>query len=85
MFEAFACGVPLVCSPWTDLEGLFRPGQDFISVPDGRAMTAEISRLLNDEPARNQISAQALDTIHKRHTCHHRALQCEEICEELGK
>jgi spore maturation protein CgeB len=85
MFEAFACGVPLVCSPWTDLEGLFHPNQDFICVPDGRAMTAEIAYLLKDDRARRQLSRQALDTIQQRHTCVHRALQFEEICQELGR
>jgi spore maturation protein CgeB len=85
MFEAFACGVPLVCSPWTDLEGLFRPNQDFIRVPNGPAMTAEIARLLRDEGARQQLSAQALETIQRRHTCLHRAHEFENICEELGQ
>jgi spore maturation protein CgeB len=85
MFEAFACGVPLICSPWTDLEGLFRAGQDFICVPDGRAMQAEVSHLLQDEAARRQLSAHALDTIQRQHTCRHRAEQFEEICEELSK
>jgi spore maturation protein CgeB len=85
MFEAFACGLPLVCSPWTDLEGLFRPNQDFICVSDGRAMTAEIAHLLKDDLARRQLSRQALDTIQQRHTCLHRARQFEEICQELGR
>ena len=26
VFEALACGIPLVCAPWDDCEGLFRPG-----------------------------------------------------------
>ena len=85
MFEAFACGVPLLCSPWKDMEGLFRPNQDFICVPDGRAMTEEIKRLLHDEGARRQLSRNALETIQQRHTCFHRALQFEEICQELSK
>ena len=85
MFEAFACGVPLICSPWTDLEGLFRPNQDFVCVPNGRAMTAEIAHLLHDEVARRQLSRQALNTIQQRHTCLHRATQFEEVCQELGR
>ena len=85
MFEAFACGVPLVCSPWPDLENLFRPNQDFICVPDGSAMTAEIAYLLKDDLARRQLSSQALETIQKRHTCLHRARQFQEICEELAR
>ena len=85
MFEAFACGIPLVCSPWQDLEGLFRRNQDYVCVPDGRAMQAEIAHLLRDDLARRQLSSQAIETIQKRHTCRHRARQFEEICEELGK
>src|SRR5699024_762173 len=26
LFEALACGIPLICAPWEDAEGLFRPG-----------------------------------------------------------
>ena len=85
VFEALACGTPLLCSPWQDVEGLFRPGADYVVVPDGRAMTAEIRHLLRDDKARQQIAASGLETIHQRHTCAHRARQLVEICEELGR
>jgi spore maturation protein CgeB len=85
VFEALACGIPLVCSPWSDAEGLFRPGEDYLAVPDGRAMEAEIERLLNDDLARRQLAENGLDTIRKRHTCAHRAAELVSICEELGK
>ncbi|MFL5832873.1 MAG: glycosyltransferase, partial [Solirubrobacterales bacterium] len=29
-FEALACGIPLVSSPWDDIEGLFRTGTDYV-------------------------------------------------------
>ncbi|HEX2101116.1 MAG TPA: glycosyltransferase, partial [Candidatus Synoicihabitans sp.] len=29
-FEALACGVPLICSPWRDVEGLFTAGRDYL-------------------------------------------------------
>ena len=35
VFEALACGIPLVCAPWDDAEGLFRPGQDYLVARDG--------------------------------------------------
>ena len=28
VFEALACGIPLVSAPWQDEEGLFRPGEE---------------------------------------------------------
>ena len=85
MFEVLACGTALVCSPWSDTESLFRPGEDYVCVPDGRAMQSELQRLLHDDQARHQIAANGLETIHQRHTCMHRALQLLDICEELGK
>ena len=85
VFEALACGIPLLCAPWTDTEGLFRPGEDYLCVPDGRAMAAELRHLLGDAEARRQMAAHGLETIQARHTCAHRARQLLEICEELGK
>lgn len=85
MFEAFACGVPLVCSPWNDTEGLFRPNEDYLCVPSGEAMTWTINFLLKDELARRQLAIHALETIQQRNTCAHRAREFEQICEELGK
>jgi spore maturation protein CgeB len=85
VFEALACGIPLICSPWMDVEGLFRPGKDYVVVPDGEAMKAEIERLLRDGRARRQIAASGLETIRERHTCRHRAEELLEICEELDR
>jgi spore maturation protein CgeB len=83
VFEALACGVPLLCAPWQDSESLFRPGSDYICVPDGTAMKAEITRLLQDDSARRQIAANGLEAVRARHTCRHRAEQLLEICEGL--
>ena len=83
VFEALASGSPLVCAPWNDAEGLFRPGQDYICVPDSAAMTSELARLLRDDRARQQIAASGLETIRARHTCAHRAQQLLEICHQL--
>ncbi|HYL12695.1 MAG TPA: glycosyltransferase [Terriglobales bacterium] len=85
VFEALACGIPLLCAPWTDTEGLFREGKDYICLSHGQAMEAEIRYLLRDEKARSQMAAQGLETIRQRHTCAHRAQQLLEICEELGR
>jgi spore maturation protein CgeB len=84
VFETLSCGIPLLCSPWEDVEKLFRPGQDYVCVPDGNAMKAEIEHLLHDDAAREQIAASGMETIRKRHTCHHRAEQLVEICQELN-
>jgi spore maturation protein CgeB len=85
VFEALACGATLLCSPWSDVERLFRPGEDFLVVQDGDEMEAELGRLIRDDTARAQIAANGLKTVHQRHTCAHRAEQLISICEELEK
>jgi spore maturation protein CgeB len=85
VFEVMACGIPLICSPWSDVENLFRLGEDYIVVANREAMTAEIERLLADDKARAQIGANALATVRARHTCDHRAEQLIQICEELNR
>lgn len=83
MFEAMACGVPLVCAPWQDAEDLFRPGEDYLVARDGRAMGAMLQELLRDDAARRHLAERGLETIRARHTCEHRAEQLLEICGEL--
>ena len=83
MFEAMACGTPLLCSPWDDVEQLFHPGEDFVCAANGAAMTAEVQRLAEDPAARRQIAESALKTILARHTCQQRAAELTGICEEV--
>jgi spore maturation protein CgeB len=83
VFEALAAGSPLVCAPWCDSEKLFRPGQDYLCVPDGAAMVAELRSLLRDGEACRQLAENGTETIRARHSCAHRAEQLREICHEL--
>jgi spore maturation protein CgeB len=85
VFEALATGSPLVCAPWTDSEGLFRPGQDYLSVRDAPAMIAELRHLLGDDQARQQLAQSGLESVLARHTCAHRAEQLMEVCHELER
>ena len=85
VFEALACGSPLLCSPWNDVEHLFHPGEDYVVVSSSAEMKAAIRRLLHDEDARRQIGACGRETILRRHTCAHRAAQLVDICEELSR
>ncbi|HWI57758.1 MAG TPA: glycosyltransferase, partial [Bacillota bacterium] len=71
-FEALACGIPLVCSPWEDVEGLFTPGCDFLVARTGREMVQHLKALRNDAGLRAQLAAHGLQTIRSRHTCAHR-------------
>jgi spore maturation protein CgeB len=85
VFEALACGAPLLCSPWEDSESLFRAGEDYLCVSDGESMKAEMEHLLRDDAARRQLASNGLETVRARHTCRHRAEQLIDICEGLLK
>ncbi len=73
VFEALACGIPLVSAPWSDSEGLFQPGNDYLLAQDGEMMTRHLRDLMHDAPLRASLAAHGLATIRARHTCAHRA------------
>lgn len=84
VFEALACGTPLICSPWDDCEGLFTPGKDFLLARNGREMTSRIKEIINDPALAGELSKHGLRTIRSKHTCSHRAAELLAICRELG-
>lgn len=75
VFEALACGIPLVSAPWEDSEGLFSPGEDFLVARDGAAMARYLRALREDAALRAQLAAKGLATIRARHSCAHRVDQ----------
>ncbi|MFC7478370.1 glycosyltransferase [Dankookia sp. GCM10030260] len=79
VFEALACGIPLVCAPWRDEEGLFQPGQDYLVAKDEAAMTSHLRALCNDPGLRAGLALHGLATIAARHGCAHRATELIEI------
>ena len=83
-FEALACGIPLICSPWRDTENLFTPGQDFLVAHDGNEMKDMLRVVLNDAPFAEEMSAHGLATIHQRHTCRHRIDELMSICTQMN-
>lgn len=82
VFEALACGIPLISAPWHDTERLFREG-DLMFVRDHREMTGAIESLLADPAAAQALALRGLETILARHTCRHRAEQLLDICKEV--
>jgi spore maturation protein CgeB len=83
VFEALACGIPLVSAPWSDCEGLFRPG-DMLFAADGAEAKEHLRAVLADPDLAATLSANGPRTIRERHTCAHRVDQLLGICAELG-
>jgi spore maturation protein CgeB len=84
VFEALACGIPLVCAPWDDVEKLFSPGEDYLIARDGKEMQSHIAALLADPAGAAAMARRGRDTILARHTCAHRVDQLLEIVHRLG-
>ncbi|HEV7437622.1 MAG TPA: glycosyltransferase [Pseudorhizobium sp.] len=72
VFEALACGIPLISAPWDDAEQLFRPGMDFLVARDGEEMKQSLKRVLMDKELARELTISGLETIRARHTCRHR-------------
>jgi spore maturation protein CgeB len=83
VFEALACGIPLVSAPWDDCEHLFRIGDDFLMVRDGDEMTRALGDLKNDAALRETLVRNGLETIRNRHTCAHRVDELMSIVERM--
>jgi spore maturation protein CgeB len=83
MFEALACGIPLVSAPWSDTEGLFTPGRDFLFAEDGLQMQNTISLLLNDTERAVDLARKGRETVLARHTCAHRVEELFDIVREV--
>jgi spore maturation protein CgeB len=84
VFEALACGIPLISAPWTDSEHLFTPGADFLLARDADEMRRHLKFLLHEPEARRQLAAFGHRTILSRHTCAHRVDELLEIAAELS-
>ena len=78
VFEALACGIPLISAPWMDSENLFTPGS-YLKVRNGEEMGTAMRDVCNDPGLAQNLSARGLEAILARHTCAHRADQLMEI------
>jgi spore maturation protein CgeB len=84
VFEALACGIPLVSAPWDDAEHLFRPGTDYLVARDGTEMARHLAAIRDDPALRESLVSHGLETILARHTCAHRVDELLAIAAWLG-
>lgn len=85
VFEALACGIPLVSAPWRDSEGLFRPGHDYLVARSDGEMTRHLRALASDPALRAELTANGLKAIAERHTCAHRVDALLSIIDEFWR
>jgi spore maturation protein CgeB len=83
VFEALACGIPLVSTIWRDVEGLFTPGSDFLVAKNAEGMKRHLRDLQGDSEFADTLASNGLRTIRSRHTCAHRVDELLQILGEL--
>lgn len=75
LFEAAACGVPIISDVWDGIDEFLKPGEEILLARDAD----EVIALLRDLPdeARRAIGENARRVVLSRHTAAHRALELE--------
>jgi spore maturation protein CgeB len=81
LFEAAACGVPVISDSWPGIEEFFVPGREILLA----SSTNDVVRLLSGshESRRRDIAAAARRRVLKDHTAETRAIEFERYVGEL--
>jgi spore maturation protein CgeB len=76
LFEAAACGVPIISDRWPGLETFFIPGEEILTADSPEHITRILSELSDER--RLSIAAAARRRVLQHHTATDRARQLEE-------
>ena len=82
LFEAAACGVPVISDWWDGLDHFFRPGEEILVAVDGDDVLRHLADV--DEGQRRAIAAAARRRVLDHHTAAHRAAEFEAHVAEVG-
>jgi spore maturation protein CgeB len=82
LFEAAACGVPIISDWWPGLATIFAPGRDILLARD----SGDVLHYLRDMPEaeRAAMAKRARRHVLAHHTAAHRAAQLEEYVDEAS-
>ncbi|MGB8167914.1 MAG: glycosyltransferase [Chthoniobacteraceae bacterium] len=77
LFEAAACGTPIISDPWSGLENFFVPGREILVATSSK----EVREILQDMPdaERLAIAGRARSRVLAEHTAAHRAAELETL------
>jgi spore maturation protein CgeB len=81
LFEAAACGVPIISDPWPGLETIFVPGKHILVARSSQEVLSYLREFPDHE--RQQIAVRAREHVLARHTAAHRAIALEGYVDEL--
>jgi spore maturation protein CgeB len=81
LFEAAACGAPILSDWWEGLDTFFAPGSEILRV---RSPADVVDALSLSDQELHRIGEAAREHVLARHTADHRALELEDMCQNLA-
>jgi len=78
LFEAAACGVPILSDSWPGLEEFFEPGRELLVAS---STDEAVAALQSSDPELRAIGRRARERTLGEHTADHRALELERMLE----
>ncbi|MCE9670738.1 glycosyltransferase [Myxococcus stipitatus] len=82
LFEAAACGVPLISDAWAGLETFFEPGREVLISSSGEQTLGFLREMTEGE--REELGRRARRRVLAEHTAEHRARTLEDYALSLG-
>jgi spore maturation protein CgeB len=79
LFEAAACGAPIVTDAWEGLDQFFTPGREIIVARSSEDVTRALDA---DDAELARIAAAARERVLAEHTAAHRAAELEQLLEQ---
>ena len=83
LFEAAACGVPIISDDWEGLDTFFKVGTEILVARSSQDTLALLQEM--GDAARNFLAAQARALVLTSHTAAHRAAELERYLEETER
>jgi spore maturation protein CgeB len=83
LFEAAACGVPIISDDWEGLDTLLLPGREILLASGAEQVLRYLREMRAEE--RRRIGDAARRRVLSTHTAAHRAIELEELIHEVGK
>jgi spore maturation protein CgeB len=81
LFEAAACGVPVISDAWSGLDDFFTPGEEILVSGDGANVSLIVAGM--PEAERREIGRRARQRVLGAHTAEHRAVELERYAAAL--
>jgi spore maturation protein CgeB len=83
LFEAAACGVPIVSDWWEGLDAFFEPGREILIADEADDVVRILGTIGEDD--RRAIAGRARERVLREHTAQRRAAELEQLVADVAR